>query len=394
MADDGHRFWDTQPVPKINEETEQGVNEAIIPTYEDIRQTPYNLPKGFEWSEVDVTASEQLDEVYTLLAKNYVEDDDAMFRFDYSREFLQWALMPPGWLPQWHVGVRLSKSGKLYGFITAVPAHAVVRGTDVPAVEINFLCVHKKLRDKRLAPVLIQEITRRVHVEGIFQALYTAGKDLPRAVDSCRYYHRSLNPQKLVAVGFSYLRKGQTIKRLTRIYKVPKSPTIPNIRPMEEADVPAAAAILREYLADKVLYQKMSDEEFAHWLLPRDGIIYSYVVPGEEPGSVTDFVSFYCVPSTIINHPKYNTLKAAYLYYYTANSVDLEELVRNALIYAKRESFDVFNALSLMDNSSFLENLKFGAGDGTLQYYIYNWNTWQVTPQEQEEGKGIGLVLL
>merc|ERR1711916_315653 len=95
-----------------------------------------------------------------------------------------------------------------------------------------------------------------------------------------------------------------------------------------------------------------------------------------------------------LDHPKYNTLKAAYLYYYTANSVDLEELVRNALIYAKRESFDVFNALSLMDNSSFLENLKFGAGDGTLQYYIYNWNTWQVTPQEQEEGKGIGLVLL
>jgi len=29
-------------------------------------------------------------------------------------------------------------------------------------VEINFLCVHKKLRSKRLAPVLIKEIIRRV----------------------------------------------------------------------------------------------------------------------------------------------------------------------------------------------------------------------------------------
>jgi glycylpeptide N-tetradecanoyltransferase len=30
-----------------------------------------------------------------LLTNNYVEDDDAMFRFDYSVPFLRWALMPP-----------------------------------------------------------------------------------------------------------------------------------------------------------------------------------------------------------------------------------------------------------------------------------------------------------
>ena len=38
--------------------------------------------------------------------------------------------------------------------------------------EINFLCVHKKLRANRLAPVLIKEITRRVHVRNIWQAVY------------------------------------------------------------------------------------------------------------------------------------------------------------------------------------------------------------------------------
>jgi glycylpeptide N-tetradecanoyltransferase len=51
-------------------------------------------------------------------------------------------------------------------------------------VEINFLCVHKKLRSKRLAPVLIKEITRRVHLQGIFQAVYTAGSMLPTPVSS------------------------------------------------------------------------------------------------------------------------------------------------------------------------------------------------------------------
>lgn len=54
-------------------------------------------------------------------------------------------------------------------------------------VEINFLCVHKKLRSKRVAPVLIREITRRVHLKGIFQAVYTAGVVLPKPVSTCRY---------------------------------------------------------------------------------------------------------------------------------------------------------------------------------------------------------------
>ena len=77
-------------------------------------------------------------------------------RFKYSRDFLQWALHPPGFYPQWHVGVRVSGSGKLVGFITGVPANVQVAGKVLSVAEINFLCVHKKLRSKRLAPVLIK----------------------------------------------------------------------------------------------------------------------------------------------------------------------------------------------------------------------------------------------
>lgn len=32
----------------------------------------------------------QLKELYTLLNENYVEDDENMFRFDYSPNFLKW----------------------------------------------------------------------------------------------------------------------------------------------------------------------------------------------------------------------------------------------------------------------------------------------------------------
>jgi hypothetical protein len=64
-------------------------------------------------------------------------------------------------------------------------------------------------------------------------------------------------------------------------------------------------------------------------------------------------------------------LEAAYLFYYASDAafvedseVDnnlkkrLEALVGDALIIANQAKFDVFNALTLMDNCSFLESLK------------------------------------
>lgn len=60
----------------------------------EVRQTPYALPGGFEWCNVDIGTDEELKELYDLLTYNYVEDDDAMFRFDYSADFLRWCADP------------------------------------------------------------------------------------------------------------------------------------------------------------------------------------------------------------------------------------------------------------------------------------------------------------
>lgn len=88
-------------------------------------------------------------------------------RFDYSQDFLKWALQPPGTRPEWVLGVRVAASGKLVGFITAVPGRVRVRAAPLAMVEINYLCVHKKLRAKRLAPVLIKARQARAQPGGM-----------------------------------------------------------------------------------------------------------------------------------------------------------------------------------------------------------------------------------
>ena len=129
-----------------------------------MQKTEINLPPGYEWDSIDLADDAQAQEVYTLLKENYVEDSEHTFRFDYPIEFIRWALMPPGYKKDWHVGLANSKTKKLYAFVSGIPVKVVVQNKEVKMAEINYLCVHKKLRTKRLAPVLIKEITRRVNL--------------------------------------------------------------------------------------------------------------------------------------------------------------------------------------------------------------------------------------
>ena len=135
-----------------------------------------------------------------MLRDNYVEDTDNMFRFKYSIPFLRWALTTPNFHKEWIVGVRVAKNKKMVGFITGIPVTVVVGDVKKSMAEINFLCVHKKLRTKRLAPVLIKEVTRRINLKNVWQAVYTAGKYIPTPFAEALYYHRSLNVKKLIDV--------------------------------------------------------------------------------------------------------------------------------------------------------------------------------------------------
>ena len=104
-----------------------------------------------------------------------------------------------------------------------------------------------------------------------------------------------------------------------------------------------------------------TEEDFLHWFLPRDEIIDTYVV--EKPASslvksensnketngavsspskkdnsmvITDMVSFYTLPSTVMSHPTHNKLKAAYSFYNVSTVTPWVDLIGDALVLAKK----------------------------------------------------------
>lgn len=57
---DQYKFWDTQPVPSFKEnKLEEGPinNENKL---DKVRKEPYNLPKSFEWKDIDIKNKDDL----------------------------------------------------------------------------------------------------------------------------------------------------------------------------------------------------------------------------------------------------------------------------------------------------------------------------------------------
>lgn len=411
-----YKFWKTQPVTKFGENVaEEGPIDASK-TVEDVKKDPYPIHSSFEWTLVDLESNKELDELYELLYDHYVEDTDATFRFAYSREFFNWALKPPGWEKNWHIGVRVKETGRLIAFISGVPCDLTVKGKDIKSVEINFLCVHKQLRSKRLAPLLIKEVTRRVNLHNIWQALYSSGTVLPKPISTCRYGHRPLNWTKLYEVGFSALPNGETKASMVAKTSLNGETKTKGWRKMEEKDIESVWKLYDAWRDRYDISQIMTVEDVTHWIFGGDNqgkkVVFTYVVENSD-GKITDFISFYSLPFTVLQNAKHDNVGIAYLYYYAseiglADSVSedslksrLKSLVNDAMIEAKNMDIDVFNALSSQDNNLFLKDLKFGSGDGFLNYYLFNYRANHIDggldPESQdfsEHGSKVGVVLL
>ncbi|KAK9466038.1 acyl-CoA N-acyltransferase [Lipomyces arxii] len=423
-----YKFWRTQPVTKFDEKiADEGPIESK--TVDQVPDEPYGLLKEFEWDTLDISKPDIITEVFELLCANYVEDSDSTFRFKYSASFLDWAFRPPDCRPEWYIGVRVAGTKKLVAFISGIPMKVRVRNTELKGSEVNFICVHKKLRSKRLAPLLIKEVTRRINKQNIWHALYTAGVVLPSPVSTCRYYHRSLNWSKLHDVGFSPLPPGKTKANMIEKYRLPENTKLEGLRLMERRDIDQIYDLVVTYLNKFELAQVFAKDELLHWLMHNHGtetksndendpdrVIWTYVIEDLD-GVVTDMFSFYKLPSTVIGDARHDTLNAAYGFYYASSTaLDLPRsdkegtaalkarlvaLFDDALILCKKLGFDVFNALTLLDNSLFLDDLKFGAGDGYLNYYLFNYKAFPIDggyltdgTLDSEKRSGVAVVML
>lgn len=100
--------------------------EQIIQKYKKEEEIP--LPAGFEWVSVDMKDPVELNKVFELLKLNFVEDNKALLRFQYSEGLLEWATCGTQYNQELMVAVRSTSNKKLLGFICGIPVVVKLNG--------------------------------------------------------------------------------------------------------------------------------------------------------------------------------------------------------------------------------------------------------------------------
>ena len=120
---------------------------------------------------------------------------------------------------------------------------------------------------------------------------------------------------------------------------------------MQLKDAPAVHSLLGRYLNRFDLAPVLDEDEIKHWLYhdekaTAEQVVWSYVVEDQESHKITDFFSFYCLESSVINNAKHDNVRAAYMFYYATDMAFAEKekglkerlnaLVTDALVLAKK----------------------------------------------------------
>eukprot|EP00567_Pseudictyota_dubia_P017563 CAMPEP_0197451448 /NCGR_PEP_ID=MMETSP1175-20131217/28905_1 /TAXON_ID=1003142 /ORGANISM="Triceratium dubium, Strain CCMP147" /LENGTH=438 /DNA_ID=CAMNT_0042984167 /DNA_START=12 /DNA_END=1328 /DNA_ORIENTATION=- len=361
-----------------------------------------------------------------LLKGHYVEED--YFRFCLHDDFLSWAVDSP-----------LCDSSLLVGIIAEAPDDATASGDgssrELLAVAIamplvlhheslgysvkdqvdhsandavvrprfamvDFVCINRSHRGRRLCPFLYAEVTRRCNASGIHHLICTSGDNLAFPVSSARYHHW-LNAEqlpKLVDIGFAVKPANLTMAAFQQRLRLRDEPILKlpiPLRSMCESDV---AALRKAYNLSAVKNHKIAvlfprDEDFSHTFLPRRSIIETYVVDG-----TTDFMSFYINETGIVGGKCTGAvLRQAYVYYCVSDTVPRRNLLLAATHHllqkykedndnteANSSAIDTVNCLGgIMGNSDcMLKSAGFGPGTGILKYYQLNAPPGALLPED------------
>lgn len=368
-------FWNTQPVPKLDEVV--NAEGPISVKTEKVSNEPHKLPNTFKWKDIDVNNAEDITKLTKFIQNNYVEETD--FKKFYSQDFLTWILKTPGSFSKCIRGNNDKET--IVGFVHATSVNNVVSSVKLDMATINFLTVHKKLRGKRMAPVLIQEITRCAQLKDIWSADYTAENYLPSPFSTIHYYHYPINYDKLLDVGFCHLEdvskasREQVLDVTKKRYEIMEE-VDEGFEELREEDASETCEVLNDYLSRYNFHRNYTEKEFKHLFL--GGYVKTFVF--KDKTGVRDMVSYYWVDS---KHKKTKTqVKECYLFMYTSKETTLLKLLRNLLVKAKEDNMDVFNITDVMENEKVLIDMFFLEGTGKLHYYFYNWKIPPLKPNQ------------
>ena len=172
-------------------------------------------------------------------------------------------------------------SSEIFNVAGTMLGHAITAKTaklnkKLKMIEINYLCIHYKLRNKNLSPILISEITRRAFKNNIRYAFYAGGNLYPNSIVKTSYFDRLLNINKFVDIGYLGETNTLNLNKLKKRFEVNKVQNL-NLLELKEEDCLHVCNKLNEYLNKLKIKVHFELDDFKHKFLPKENLIYSFI---------------------------------------------------------------------------------------------------------------------
>ncbi len=291
-----------------------------------------------------------------FLSDNYVEDNK--FRYNYSEDFIKW------YLDDDSLNIcSYDDNEELIGFICGKKINVSLFGKPLQMAEIDFLCIKKGERNKKLCPLLINKIQKKFNDININEAIFTSEHNYTNQITHCNYYIRFINTKKLFEI--NYINNLLNEKQ----YELPK--------------IKGSKSLIKitNYIECLDLYNKYYNKFDCYEIFNEKSFIKRFDNPHikifglVENNKIIDFISYYCIDIKVINNINNISTKDGYLYYYTNNSNNLHKMISLLLHKLKEDNVDSFIALDIMENTEdIMLDLKFINKKSNYNYYFFQNN--------------------
>jgi glycylpeptide N-tetradecanoyltransferase len=270
----------------------------------------------------------------------------------------------PGNIP---LGIREKNSSNLIGFIFSFPVKIMVNKSLYNSVEVNFLCLEKKYRSLKLAPILINEITRLNNNLEIFNAIFTTGSIISQPFSRARYFHLPLSLEKLKKNEFLNLDFCPQFNAYKNVNQIKVS----RVEKLSESEIEHLMGLTNSYYFSNFEVFPVFDSATFSYLFSNNNKFILYFLGHDPNEEIVSFISFYILESKVLKFD--DKIKGAYIFHYFAkNPSYLLDTFNSVISLMKEVGVDVLNCLNIMNNLQFLETSGFQPGDGFLNYYLYN----------------------
>lgn len=418
--------------PKVNE-----YMHMPIPDNYDSRVSPIGLPAGFEWT----TISTSEDRLAAFLDANALEDLEENFKLGWTKAHMERQL---GFRPQPELVIKNQSAAdkssqsseksttkpnnnqghsilarpaiyiavqtngstgpkKLVAFVAAVPTTLRVWDKVREFYMVRQLCVHKSMRNHRVARVLVKELSRRVHqakkdevtslaCDPAPPAIFTLGVEMPfHFLTQFAAYHRTLNYQKMIDTGFS------PSITLDQCSVTEYGSKLENLLPFDpNQDLHLVFPFVSNFYERFKIGISYNGAEFARRYGPRKGYTLSYVLWSSSNASSSSSsassdrkpLGFFSI-SELRYDMQADNLKGKFIriaYLDVIFPVENLALIQSAILIANELGFDEVEIGGNMEHLAGVveryPELKFRPGTGRALQYIHNWRCEEISPKD------------